>query len=814
MSEIQGSSVLIVGYGREGRATHRFLLARYPQLQVAVADQHEVALIPESAHDTPCFTGPDYLQRVREFSTVIHSPGVDMTQLLGAEELAALHLTTPTNLFFSLCPGKVIGVTGTKGKSTTTSLITALLKTTYPDVRMGGNIGTPMLDCLAGTTADSIFVVELSSFQLRDIAYSPHVAVLLNIVPEHLDRHGSFEAYAAAKARITKFQTPDDVLMYNPDFELLDRITSPSAARRVLFSARARAQALCRLEHGVITSAHGTLAALDELALRGEGNAQNVLAAACCALHFSTPASRIQTALRAFTPLEHRLEPAGELRGIRFVNDSLSTIPEALGNALSAFPGQVDTLIAGGFDRGLDQQSAGAAIIAHGVRNLILFPATGEKIWSAVADRSETHAMRYFPVQSMEDAVRIAYERTAPGKVCLLSPAAPSFNLFRDYRERGEKFKDLVRLFGGRRKIVCAINSLRGGGAERILTLLASAWAQQHEVTVMPFDRGRSTYTLSPKVRLTPLNINLKGKPFLDKCARLVRLVRVLRRTLAHMHPDLVVSFMDQANILTLLCAPKNIPVLACERVNPEYGSLAEKSARLRPALLAGRNMLYRRAHRVVVQTEGAKRYFTDRGMTHVEVIPNPVIVPSTVQADLSLPPHCIVTLGRLVPQKRIDLLLRAFARLAPKYMTWHLAIVGEGPLAEELAILAQSLGIAGRVRFTGPTRTPHALLCHAQIFVLCSDYEGFPGALCEAMSMGLPVIATDCPYGPSEIIRHGVDGVLVPPGDSAALSAAIENLINDPATRARLGEEAHKVTERFSAERINARWQEIFKQA
>ena len=444
--EILGSSAVLLGYGREGESTHRFLLRRYPNLHIGIADEKQVKPIPEgSGAELHC--GQGYLDSLSGYDTVIHTPVIPMHREPVASALAASQrITSATNLFFEHSPGTIIGVTGTKGKSTTSSLIAGILGASGGDVRLAGNIGKPMLDELATATAATIFVLELSSFQLEDLRRGPSFAVLLNIVPEHLDHHGSFEEYCAAKEMITKHQTRNDFLLFNPDFEIPSDIARRSRAQKLQFGGGSSPLAWIdrRLLMGLIDGKAERLAALDELPLRGPGNTQNMLAAVTAGIAFGVGADSIRRAVAGFKPLEHRLEEFGTFGGVTFVNDSLSTIPEALVQALEAFPGRIDTVIAGGFDRGLDYRSVGGALAASKARNLILFPTTGEKIWAALAAVGMPQ-MRRFDVSTMEEAVARAVAHTKPGCVCLMSPASSSFNLFRDYRERGDRFKAAVR---------------------------------------------------------------------------------------------------------------------------------------------------------------------------------------------------------------------------------------------------------------------------------------------------------------------------------------------------------------------------------
>ena len=362
-------SILILGFGREGKSTLEFLKKYFPK-QIGTADQKK---------------SKNYLDKLEDYDVIIKSPGIPyLPEIKKAKEEGKI-ITSSTQLFFDLFKGKIIGVTGTKGKSTTASLTYEVLKSGGLDVNLVGNIGKPALDSLDKVNEDSIVIYELSSFQLADLQKSPQIAVTTNLYPEHLDWHGNFEDYRKAKENIFKYQNKGDFLITNQ--------SGAEAAREV-----------------------GRLFKISE--------------------------DKINQVIKVFKSLPHRLEYVGEIRGIKFYNDSLSTIPQATIYALNKLGDNIQTLIAGGFDRGIDYEILGPAIAKSGIKNLILFPETGEKIWQAV--EKVNGQQEKFNVSSMEEAVKLAFEKTEPGKIVLLSPASSSFNMFKDYEDRGDQFKKFV----------------------------------------------------------------------------------------------------------------------------------------------------------------------------------------------------------------------------------------------------------------------------------------------------------------------------------------------------------------------------------
>jgi len=446
--ELERKSVLIYGFGAEGQATYQFIRERWPRKILAIADQRELAQFDSALQDAlqadatcELHLGNSYRDALSDCQVVIKTPGIPAATI--SDELirrgnSSAAITSHSALFLANYPReRIIGVTGTKGKSTTTSLIFEILQKAGVDAVLAGNIGAPPLPMLSKATDKTWFVHEFSSHQLAEVEHSPHIAVLLNIVPEHLDYYRDFAAYAAAKENITRFQTQDDYLIFGADHTEPNRIASRSRATAAPFSMAERAQ----VEAGI---------GLESIPLLGAFNHENVLAAIAVARLLKIPSETIRRAITDFRPLPHRLEFVGEFKGIRFYDDSIATVPEAALAAIDAFGSDVATLILGGHERNLDYTSFGKSLLARSVQTLIFFPPTGERMWKAVQSHALVGATlpHAFFVNAMEEAVRLAFENTPTGKVCLLSPAAPSFGMFKDYRDRGDSFKELVRKMG------------------------------------------------------------------------------------------------------------------------------------------------------------------------------------------------------------------------------------------------------------------------------------------------------------------------------------------------------------------------------
>jgi UDP-N-acetylmuramoylalanine--D-glutamate ligase len=452
-----GRRVTIMGLGFFGGAIGlaRYLVAQ--GAQVTVTDVKSAAELHDSVaalaglpvrlvlgrHEWADFTEAD---------VVFASPAVrEDSPYLVAARAHGIPLDTEMNLFMRLCRGSIIGVTGSNGKTTTTSLIGAILRATNPRTRIGGNIGRSLLPELADIAPGDPVVLELSSFQLEDLAEvgrSPHIALLLNLSPNHLDRHGSMAAYAAAKQQIFAYQGPDDVAILNADDARLRPLAAELRGQPRFFSLEGavEAGAYCDGERLLVAGAGAVteVCQAQEIPLLGRHNVANVLAAVAAAAAWGVPAAVMRAAIRAFPGVEHRLERVGERRGVSFYNDSIATSPTGTLAALAAIQ-QPIWLIAGGYDKGLPFQALGEAIVRR-VKGVLLIGNTAAQIAAAIATAHRPGASLPTMVfcRDLREAVQAAYRAAAPGEVVLLSPACASYDQFRNFVERGRLFKQLV----------------------------------------------------------------------------------------------------------------------------------------------------------------------------------------------------------------------------------------------------------------------------------------------------------------------------------------------------------------------------------
>jgi UDP-N-acetylmuramoylalanine--D-glutamate ligase len=460
LSELRGKRVLILGFGREGRSTLSFLRERAPDAEISIADRRtldEMSALEQAAIAAlptgRVLLGPDYLGAVSEAEVIVRAPGLspDAPPLQQARG-SGTRITSLVNLFFDVAPGRVIGVTGTKGKSTTTSAIHTVLRDAGLDARLGGNIGIPLLSCLDGATDQTVFVVELSSFQLSDLERSPHVAVIQNVVREHLDYHGTFERYVDAKANIARHQGPGDYVVFNGCHEVPTALASLSPGRKIAFGLEPSPEAACFVAGDwLVHRANGRtrpVVPVADVPLPGAHNLLNVMPAIVVGRLLGVDVAGIATSIRSLRPLPHRLEIVHQWRGRDFYNDSLSTVPEAAMAALSALGGRRIVLIAGGHDRGQEWFELADAILRANVGAVVLLPETGPRLMAALQQRAASQpgvdAPTMLPAATMPEAVRCAVDASEPGSAILLSPAAASFGVFRDYEDRGNQFRDAV----------------------------------------------------------------------------------------------------------------------------------------------------------------------------------------------------------------------------------------------------------------------------------------------------------------------------------------------------------------------------------
>ena len=437
--------VLVIGAGKSGAASSEFL-ARHGEQVILTATKREenVEWLAELGVEFVWEQQPDLTEVKPDYLVV--SPGVPLTippvvqaqkmgiPVIGELELAYRYAKTP-----------FVAITGTNGKTTTTTLVGELLKTINENVFVGGNIGIPLISAVEDLSAKDVIVAEVSSFQLETTtSFCPHIALMLNLTPDHLDRHGDMAGYLAAKARIFAEQGADDYLILNYDDQALRNLSSEAKAKVIFFSQKNILKEGVYLENGMICLNYNgetmIICAADELKIKGTHNLENAMGAAAIAFAAGVPQEKIAWVLRNFAGVEHRMEPVKIVRGVQYVNDSKGTNPDAAMKALVAYQ-QPIIVILGGKNKGSDFTEL-AAVVKQQAKAAVLLGQAKDELKEALDKVGFT---AYTLVQTFEEAVTTAAEQASEGDIVLLSPACASWDMFKSFEERGELFKSLVQ---------------------------------------------------------------------------------------------------------------------------------------------------------------------------------------------------------------------------------------------------------------------------------------------------------------------------------------------------------------------------------
>lgn len=404
--------VVIAGYGVEGKASYEYYAARGDE--VAIADERtELDAVPTGA---TTILGHEAFSRLADYDLIIRAPSVSPAKLpYGSKVWSA------TNEFFAECPAPIIGVTGTKGKGTTCSLIVSILRAAGRTVHLVGNIGIPALDVLSDIKADDIVVFELSSFQLWDIQKSPHVAVVLMIEPDHLDVHGDLDDYLAAKSNIVKYQTAGDVVVFNAENEYALQIAATTPAERI--------------EYPFDISDFET-----SLQIPGRHNIENVSAAIAAVREYAIDDSTIRQGLERFEGLPHRLRFVREVGGVKYYDDNYSSAPSATLAAVKSFDAP-EILIAGGYDKGINLAELARELSRRtNIKHIVLIGQTGLRIRGYLEQNGYDDVTLLEGTPTMREIVDRAREIAKLGDIVVMSPACASFDMFKNFADRGDQF--------------------------------------------------------------------------------------------------------------------------------------------------------------------------------------------------------------------------------------------------------------------------------------------------------------------------------------------------------------------------------------
>lgn len=422
LKRLRGKSILILGYGREGRSSLAFVKKFLPNNIVGVADSNADVLKVLTANESlkvKTYSGENYLDAIDDYDLVIKTPGISLKN----KDIDFLKITSQTDLFLEEFHDRIIGVTGTKGKSTTSTLIYHLLSKSGKDAFLVGNIGVPVFDIIEQLSNKSLIIFELSAHQLQYIHRSPHVGILLNVFEEHLDHFGTFAAYRNAKMNIIRKMKGYDLAVTTDEFcyEVDDL-----ECKKISYPY---------YDYGINW---------DAVPLKGEHNKLNIKAALCACSGFGFPAEELIPYLYTFKPLEHRQEFVGTFGGVTFYNDSISTIPQAAIAAMETIK-NVKFLLLGGFDREIDYSPLVEYLLKHKTEHLLFTGNAGKRMKTMLENVDYKGDMLVY--DNMQEAFSLIRSLANSGDVCLLSPAAASYDQYKNFEERGRIFKELAKNF-------------------------------------------------------------------------------------------------------------------------------------------------------------------------------------------------------------------------------------------------------------------------------------------------------------------------------------------------------------------------------
>lgn len=428
----QYNNICILGFGREGQSTYNFIRRHDKNIKLTILDSRHIEIDDPNAfyveyHNT--------LVELEEYDLIIKTPGIALNDI---SDGIRKKITSQIELLLEFNSENVIGITGTKGKSTTSTLIYNVLKDQGKKVLFAGNIGIPVLDVVEDYE-DGIVVAEMSSHQLEFVTHSPHIGIVLNLFVDHLDHAGTIENYHKSKMNILKFQKENDYAIYDVDNYYLKQQDFSHIKSKLLTVSLENSATICLKDDKVyLNNELFTERSNIKTKLKGDHNLKNILFVLLVSSIYGLNLEKTLNSIDKFTPLEHRMEYVGKFNGINFYDDAIATIPEATINACKSL-NDVDTLIIGGMDRNINYDSLIEYLNNSNISNVICMPTTGYKIAEYLNKDKVKKA------QTLEEAVDISFKVTKSEKICLLSPAASSYEYFKSFEEKGNKFKELVK---------------------------------------------------------------------------------------------------------------------------------------------------------------------------------------------------------------------------------------------------------------------------------------------------------------------------------------------------------------------------------
>lgn len=440
IDKLKDKNIAILGFGREGKSTYNFIRRHLSDKKITIIDKNDFEI---NDNNVSKVVGPDYLSNLEQYDLIIKSPGISLNNI----DISNIYdkITSELELLLEVDSLNIIGITGTKGKSTTSTLTYEVLKDQLDDVYLLGNIGTPVFDSIEEYKDDTKLVIEMSSHQLEYIKCSPHIAVILNLYQDHLEHALTLDHYHNNKMNIFKYQSNKDYAIYSSDNSyLIDKIREnnyPGILHSVRFDYEDVCSSSTRIKNSCVYINGKVVYHDSDRKILGDHNLKNIMFVLTIVDILGLDFKRAANVISKFNGLKYRMEYIGKYHGIFFYNDTIATIPVATMNAINTI-GNVDTLIFGGLDRGIDYNEFIDYLTNSTISNLICMPTTGTNIGKILEEKTNK---KIIYANTLEDAYNNAIKYTKNDMSCLLSPAAASYEFFKNFEEKGAAFENIVR---------------------------------------------------------------------------------------------------------------------------------------------------------------------------------------------------------------------------------------------------------------------------------------------------------------------------------------------------------------------------------
>ena len=440
IDRLRDKNIAILGFGKEGKSTYNFIRRYLSNQKLTIIDKKEQEI---DDNNVEVISGDNYLNNLGIYDLIIKSPGITLKDIdkTGFED----RITSQLELVLEVYRKNIIGITGTKGKSTTTSLIYEIIRNQKDKVFILGNIGIPLLDQVEEYDEETTLVIEMSSDQLEFVHNSPHIGIVLNLYEDHLDHAGTIEHYHDSKMNMFKYQDSSDYCIYSDDNQYLHERMKSDIYKATRYNVRFDNEYVTNNATRIINKEvylNNELLYVDtERELIGDHNLKNIMFALTVAKILNLDLNKAKEAIVTFKGLKYRMERIGTFDDVTYYNDTIATIPDATINAIEAIK-NVDTLIFGGMDRGIDYSKLIKFLKESNISNLVCMPTTGTNIGKILENETDKNI---FYTNSLEEAYQFAKENTKKGYSCLLSPAASSYEFFKNFEEKGRCFEEIVK---------------------------------------------------------------------------------------------------------------------------------------------------------------------------------------------------------------------------------------------------------------------------------------------------------------------------------------------------------------------------------